>query len=45
MDEKKKAVQNYISEHLAEEITIEELARVASFLRGMRERCSFHFLG
>ena len=34
MDEKKKAVrlmQNYISEHLTEEITIEDLSRVVSF--------------
>lgn len=48
MDEKKKAVrlmQNYISEHLAEEITIEELARVASFSPWHARKMFISFLG
>lgn len=48
MDEKKKAVrlmQNYISEHLAEEITIEELGRVASFSPWHARKMFISFLG
>ena len=48
MDEKKKAVrlmQNYISEHLTEEITIEDLARVVSFSPWYARKMFISFLG
>ena len=48
MDEKRKAVslmQNYISAHLSEEITIEELARAASFSPWYARKLFISFLG